>query len=194
MRRIQPNIFWAVCCALMLTATAGRADDFNHREARFVSGTGTNVYVAAGLLLPLIEDGKNGTQHSVRTADSLLTSTLLAEGLKKLVRESRPNDPNNKNSFPSGHATAAFTIATMESAFHPHQKLWWYLGATVIGASRVQKRAHHVHDVLAGAALGYGVSRWELSRPHGLLLFPFVKPREEQSRQASAGLAFSRSF
>jgi PAP2 superfamily len=147
-------------------------------EAKLASGAGNIIYLAAGTILPLLEDGKEGTQHSMRTADSLLTSTLLAEALKRITREKRP-DSSDRTSFPSGHATAAFAVATMESHYHPNQALLWYGGAMLIGASRVQLNRHRWHDVAAGAAIGYFTSRFELSRPRGLLLAPFIHSREE---------------
>ncbi len=91
------------------------------------------------------------------------------------MHEKRP-DSNEHDSFPSGHATAAFAVATVESSLHPHQAAYWYLGATLISASRVRLRRHNVGDVIVGAAIGAGTARIELSQSHGLLLSPFLTP------------------
>ena len=64
----------------------------------------------------------------------------------------------------------------MEGSLHPQQAPLWYLGAALISASRVRLHRHTVGDVVAGAALGFGVSRLELSQPRGLLLSPFITP------------------
>jgi membrane-associated phospholipid phosphatase len=144
-----------------------------HGEATFFSGAGAALYGAAGVLLPLAEDGSRGRAHSVRTADALITSFALSEGLKRVIRERRP-DGNGDDSMPSGHATAAFAIAAMQSHFHPAQAPLWYLGAGLIAESRVDLRRHRYADVLAGAALGYLTARWELSQRHGLVLAPVV--------------------
>ena len=159
--------------------------------ARFASGTGNVLFLGAGTLLPLIEDGKNGGQHSLRTADSLIVSTLFSEALKRITHERRP-DGGNTQSFPSGHATAAFAVATMESHYHPKQAILWYAGATVIAASRVKLRRHYTHDVIAGAALGYFTSKLELKQGRGLLLRPFIRP--EGPRNSVTGLSFDKSF
>jgi hypothetical protein len=37
-------------------------------------------------------------------------------------------------------------------------------------------KRHHLEDVLAGAALGYGVAQLELASEDGLLIAPFVGP------------------
>ena len=172
-------------------SAAVRADDFSHREAKLASGSGTLVYVAAGTLLPLIEDGKDGKEHALRTADALLTSTLITSGLKRIVHEKRPDGSSNK-SFPSGHATAAFAVATMQAHYHPKQALLWYGGATAIAVSRVQLNRHYWHDVAAGAAIGYLTSKWELKRSRGLMLQPFI--RSNGGAQSTTGLQLSRAF
>ena len=159
--------------------------------AKFASGTGNILFLSAGTLLPLIEDGKEGGQHSLRTADALIVSTLFSEGLKRITNEKRP-DGSNRQSFPSGHATAAFAVATMQAHYHPKQAILWYAGATAIAASRVKLRRHYTHDVIAGAVLGFFTSRWELSQNRGLLLRPFIRP--EEPRNNVTGVSFSKSF
>lgn len=57
------------------------------------------------------------------------------------------------SSFPSGHATAAFTAATLLSTNARNRPVWFALAGVVAG-SRVYVRMHHASDVVAGAALG----------------------------------------
>lgn len=146
--------------------------------AKFASGTGSALFLAAGVLLPLATDGKEGAQHSLRTFDALAVSTILTSGLKIFTHEKRP-DGSDFKSFPSGHASAAFTVATMQASYHPKQALFWYGGASLIAYSRVKLHRHYTRDVVAGAAVGYFTSRLELSRPHGLILAPFIHSRRE---------------
>ena len=153
------------------------ADIFGHSEARFFSNTGNVLYLSVGVLLPLLEDGRQGKNHTLRTLDAFGSSLLLSEGLKLTVGEKRPRS-NERDSFPSGHTTAAFSVATMESAFHPKQAALWYAGATLIGISRLDLHEHHAQDVIVGALLGYGVARWELSQRRGLILSPVIEPTE----------------
>lgn len=153
------------------------ADSPDFPGARFASGAGNILYLAAGVGLPLLRDGRGGRNHAVRAADALGTSVLLAEGLKFIVREKRP-DGSSRDSFPSGHATAAFAVATAESQWHPREAPLWYLGAAVISASRVATDRHYTQDVIAGAALGYFTARLELSRPRGLILSPLLAPSQ----------------
>ncbi|MBV9849980.1 MAG: phosphatase PAP2 family protein [Armatimonadetes bacterium] len=165
------------CLWMLLTlGFPAHADSPARQASQFASGSGNILYLALGVGLPLVTDGHDGRNHALRALDGLGTSVLLSEGLKALVREKRP-DSDSHDSFPSGHATAAFAVATAESAFHPRQAPLWFLGATLIAASRVRLRRHTVGDVAAGAALGYGVTRLELSAPRGLLLVPLIDPR-----------------
>jgi len=57
------------------------------------------------------------------------------------------------SSFPSGHATAAFTAATLLSTNSRNRPAWFALAGLVAGG-RVYVRMHHASDVIAGAAFG----------------------------------------
>ncbi len=115
----------------------------------------------------------------MRSLDTLFTSTLLSEGMKRIFRQERPDGSGERNSFPSGHATAAFAIATMQSNFHRDESVLWYLGAFLIADSRLTLRRHRPRDVFAGAALGTGTAAWELEQPRGLILAPFIRPERK---------------
>jgi len=119
---------------------------------------------------------------------------VITESLKRLVREKRPHSPTERTSFPSGHATAAFTVATMQSAFHPRQAPLWYGAATLIAASRVKLHRHYVHDAVAGAAVGYFAARYALKVGPGsrrLTLSPLAAP---MGGHGSYGLQLSKQF
>jgi membrane-associated phospholipid phosphatase len=62
------------------------------------------------------------------------------------------------SSFPSGHATAAFTAASI-LAHTGRGDVLWYAIATVVAGSRVYVRMHHASDVIAGAAVGVVLGR-----------------------------------
>ncbi len=152
-----------------------RADSPARKASKFASDGGNILFLAAGVGLPLLSDGHDGKNHALRALDALGTSVIISEGLKNLVHEKRP-DSNAHDSFPSGHATAAFAVATVEAGLHPHQAPLWYLGAALISYSRVRLHRHTTSDVLAGAALGFGTARLEMTQPRGLLLSPFIMP------------------
>ncbi|MBC8134490.1 MAG: phosphatase PAP2 family protein [Fibrella sp.] len=128
-----------------------------------------------GVVRPLLR-GRQGAGESLRTADALITSVALTEGLKRLTREKRPDGSGSVDSFPSGHTTAAFAVAAMEAHYHPKEALYWYGGAVLIAESRVGLHRHYVHDVVAGAAVGYLTAQWAIKSPRGLVLSPVIRP------------------
>lgn len=100
----------------------------------------------------------------------MLKATLYASAtttvLKYTIREPRPYDKSEKNSFPSGHTTTAFAFSGYVAAEHG-----WGWGApalalsTFVGYSRINDNAHYLHDVIAGATIGWvygwGISKYE---------------------------------
>ena len=189
-RRLSVSVALALCTSTL--AAPSFADSPRDREAKFASHDGNILFLVLGTFLPLITDGRGGGRQTLRNMDALATSTLLSEGLKFLVREKRP-ETEERNSFPSGHATAAFTLAQMQADRHPDQAVLWYGGATLIAESRVHLRRHYAHDVIAGALLGIGMASAARRQPRGFLLAPFIRPNRN-GRGRTMGLQFSRSF
>jgi undecaprenyl-diphosphatase len=72
-------------------------------------------------------------------------------------------------SFPSGHATIAFAAASVLSAFDKKRKYFYYLIAVLVALSRIYLSCHYFFDIVAGALLGYAVSKI-LSRFHRLAI------------------------
>ena len=140
----------------------------------FVSGPGTILYLGGASLLPLLTDGSQGGQHSLRVVDALATSAALCTGLKAVIKSPRPDVPSEVDSFPSCHATNAFAVARIQSHYHPDYAALWYGGAALISYSRVDLNRHRVSDVLIGAGLGYLVGDIELNQKNGLILFPLI--------------------
>lgn len=178
-----------LCCTTI--ATAAKADSFNQDVLRIVSDEGTIIYLGTGIVLPLLLDGKNGKNQSLRVVDSLGTSLLVCQGLKAVTDVKRP-DSNSRDSFPSCHATLAFAVATMQSEYQPKYALLWYAGASAIAYSRVNLNRHRWTEVLAGAAIGYGIAKLELSQRNGLILFPLIGSDDEGG--TVVGLQMSKSF
>ena len=167
----------AAVCVSLLAAAPAHAESPARQASNFASGSGNIIYLAAAVGLPLLSDGGHAKNHALRAADAIGTATLLSEGFKNLFHEKRP-DSNAHDSFPSGHATAAFAAATVESDLHPHEAPLWFTGATLISFSRIRLHRHYGRDVIAGALLGYGTARLELSAPRGLILSPFIQPED----------------
>ncbi len=92
----------------------------------------------------------------------MLESALVNGVIKSLFRRSRPAwdvaRPHNlrrphTSSFPSGHATAAFSNAILLADDDPLAPLY-YAVAVVVASSRLYVKIHHASDVLAGVGVG----------------------------------------
>jgi undecaprenyl-diphosphatase len=106
--------------------------------------------------------------ETIRLALILLTeSVLVNQGVKRLVNRDRPIHESvrphrlrtpRSSSFPSGHASAAFTAAGIMSEDDALRPLYYALAAFV-ATSRIYVRIHHASDVVAGALLGVVLAR-----------------------------------
>ena len=115
-------------------------------------------------------------------SQAYLTGAVLVTALKFLTGETRPSyyrpdqvasprflgpftkaerDASGKktySSFPSGHTTVAFAVATVFASQYrdkPVIPVLVYSLASLIGVSRITENVHWTTDVFAGAALGY---------------------------------------
>ena len=73
------------------------------------------------------------------------------------------------SSFPSGHTTVAFAVATvfaMEYKDRPLVPLISYSAATLIGLSRITENKHWITDVFFGGVLGYFTGRLVVNNYH----------------------------
>lgn len=107
-----------------------------------------------------------------------IESAVVNIGVKSIFRRTRPvpsfvhplpfRHPRT-SSFPSGHATSAFTAAALLSEDDP---LWplYYATAIVVATSRVYVKIHHASDVVGGIAMGMVMGRI------GRRLFPLTRP------------------
>ena len=89
---------------------------------------------------------------------AILVNDLITTTLKKNIHKIRPNGDTDAESFPSGHTSYAFTMATvLYMEFKDTSPILAYSGyafATTTGALRMANNKHWLSDVLAGAGLG----------------------------------------
>jgi membrane-associated phospholipid phosphatase len=104
---------------------------------------------AAGGLCLLHED----REGAVQLLESAALSLGVTYALKYTIDEDRPD--GGTHSFPSGHTSVSFSAAEfMRSRYGWDYGLPAYALAGFVGYSRIEADRHHVHDVLAGAAVG----------------------------------------
>lgn len=93
-----------------------------------------------------------------------LESLAVNQGIKRLFRRTRPTPSGDDrytirrpstSSFPSGHASSAFTAASLLTAWGGRRSApLWFGIATVVALSRAYVRIHHASDVVGGALFG----------------------------------------
>jgi membrane-associated phospholipid phosphatase len=129
-----------------------------------------NGVVIAALALILFFTGDHLMAYGLSLG--ALTLWLVVELVKALVHRGRPfirlsqarivGHRAGGRSFPSGHTSQAFFMATLMAGYF-HAGVWamclLYAIALVVGITRIYVGAHYPRDVLAGAILG---SAWGL--------------------------------
>ena len=134
---------------------------------------------------------------------SIIASGIIVPILKYGVGRARPNvathtfhfKPFSSNSsFPSGHTTQAFAVASVITA---HYAQWWVQGlaygaAGMVGYSRIVQDAHFASDVVAGAVIGAVIGRAVVRRHDhpsagGVSVEPYFDGR-------ASGIVLSRDY
>ncbi len=134
-------------------------------------------------------------QKALSVAEDGLASSLIAAGvispiLKVTISRQRPNlaestfdRDHGGRSFPSGHATQAFAVASVIAAHYdsPWVKVAAYGLAGLVGLARMEQGVHYASDVLAGAligtAVGNAVVRFNESKRLNISFAPSMNPR-----------------
>jgi membrane-associated phospholipid phosphatase len=99
---------------------------------------------------------------------------LIEFGLKQVVGRPRPAAAGTLlgpefDSFPSGHATSVFAVATALAASYPTLRWPLYALAAAIALGRVYLARHHLSDVIAGALIGVVIAVLILQHRAGLV-------------------------
>ncbi len=146
--------------------------------------TSASVYpamvIAPGTLLitGLVTKDKGMVHNGIKTVIALGTTIIITTGLKYAAVRQRPYDAypydiikrasESSYSFPSGHTSAAFSLATSVTL---STKKWYaavpcYAYAGLVGYSRMRLGVHYPSDVLAGALIGVGSSLlvWKIDK------------------------------
>ncbi|MFA6941120.1 MAG: phosphatase PAP2 family protein [Clostridiaceae bacterium] len=142
----------------------------------------TNLGSAAFTLffsLSLIFFGRDRVKTAgIESLFALTTSSILVTYLKKKFTRPRPywviKDVNSFNlnlkdySFPSGHTTAAFSIASVLSINFPSLMMVFTSIALIVGLSRIYLAVHFPTDVLIGIIIGitFGIFNCSVIYPY----------------------------
>ena len=146
------------------------SDDF----FRFVSDANFYVYVGTPVTMAVVGLASRDNELLIDAAAMAAATAVaygVALGFKYTVKRERPfvahpgdfanktgHDYSDSYSFPSGHSTTAFAVATSLSLDYPK---WYiivpsYAYAGTLAYSRMHLGVHHPSDVLTGAIIGSG--------------------------------------
>lgn len=129
--------------------------------------------------------GKNNFgNRSAMAFKSILLNDLIVHNLKTGTKTDRPN--GGARSFPSGHTSFAFAMAHFMHKEYGETSVWYsvaaYTCATAVGIMRVEKNAHWISDVVAGAGIGIlstelvyltHLYKWDNEHIKNFDIFPF---------------------
>lgn len=137
----------------------------------FISNTTSVVDIGTPLALgavSLLTHDDEMLKNSIYIGAVTVINASATYGLKKLFNRPRPVETypdlidayshTSDRSFPSGHTSSAFALATSLTIVYPK---WYivapsYFWAASVGYSRMNLGMHYPTDVIAGAVLGAG--------------------------------------
>ena len=124
-----------------------------------------------GVSLLLMAYGNDERRETGRLLTSTFISTgVIVWGMKEIIGRKRPLDDVVGNpAFPSGHTAYAFAGATLLGNRYPKLRIPLYIGAGLVGLTRIYLGRHYLSDVIAGAAVGT-ITGALVSRHSGTLL------------------------
>ncbi len=133
------------------------------------SGVALSLVSVAAFVAWLVFKKDLGRRVGIESAVAHGVVALLANGLKHAIGRPRPRLTHSGefqfwpswdsglDSFPSGHTSASFAVATVLARHLPRTAWVCYGVASWIAASRVWRGSHFPTDVMAGVVLGVAV-------------------------------------
>jgi membrane-associated phospholipid phosphatase len=164
----------------------GRFEGFNDVFSGRITGAGIALVPVAFLVGGHLRKDSYAEKTALLAGEAYANGAVMEIALKMATRRLRPSDIppggnfsdtffdshksvlGNNTSFPSGHTTAAFAVATVFAhRYRQHRWVPWvaYSAAAAVGFSRVTLQSHFPSDVFLGAALGYSISKFVVLRP-----------------------------
>ncbi|MEO8096738.1 MAG: phosphatase PAP2 family protein [Acidobacteriota bacterium] len=143
-------------------------------------------YTIAGIAAAYLLVGKLGghpkaEETGILGLEAVAHSQLITLGLKYITRRERPFDFHAKggggtafwkggDSFPSGHASGSFALATVLAYEYGRDHHWipyvTYGLATLVAASRFSGEKHWLSDLFVGSTTGFLIGRYVYKHHH----------------------------
>jgi len=145
-------------------------NDVENAIEKFAEAPGIAGVLGGGVLLGVVLSDDRLVSQAITTGEALLfAEVLFVTPTKVIMGRQRPNTDEGPfawfeggRSFPSGHTSSAFVLATGLSAY-ANNSLWVavpaYALATGVAVARVRTNSHFVSDVIAGGVIGLVTTR-----------------------------------
>lgn len=190
--------------------SSGRVNETAKAFSTLGNAAAGAVLIGTGYVLGRWTHHDRLAEASSLSAEALLSAGLYATALKAVTARTRPaaggqgdfftySPPQGQvsSSFPSGHATGAFAVATVFAEVYSEERWvpWVAYGlAGCIGASRVAQGRHFPSDVVVGALVGNSIGRMAVARQGDsgkstFSLQPYFNPSTEE-----AGILWNRQW
>ena len=148
--------------------------------ARVLSYPGSTYGVAATAasfyFLGREKHNERARETGLLIAEGSIDSVIVYSALKVATQRSRPDTGSERSeffdggsSFPSGHSTQAWTMATIiANEYHDRRvvQIAAYSIASAVSFARFTGGRHYISDVLVGSAVGYGIGKYVYKAHH----------------------------
>lgn len=149
----------------------------SHYKTLSNAGVGALIGGAGGMwLLGHVAHNEHWSETGFLAGEAAINSLVMVEGLKYSLRRERPYQGDGSGpffqsggtSFPSEHAAAAWSVASVVAHEYPgpFTKIFAYGLASLVDISRVKAHQHFPSDVLVGSVLGNLIAQNIYSRHH----------------------------
>jgi hypothetical protein len=137
--------------------------DHPHEDFGKIGASLGSTAAVAGVTIGLFSAGRISRGDRFRAASYDLSQAFIVTeaytwALKLAVQRERPDGSDNR-SFPSGHASNAFAIASVISRHYKKLAIPAYAFGTYVAVSRMAAEKHFFSDIVAGSGLGLVIGR-----------------------------------
>ena len=135
---------------------------FKNRKMQTVTMLSAQAYITSSVLTNVVKVLTGRTRPSYYAEDVKAKATFLGPFSK---------ETGSNGSFPSGHTTVAFAVATvfaLEYSNKPWIPILAYSSDSLIGLSRIYENKHWATDVFVGALVGFLSGRTAVKNYHHL--------------------------
>jgi membrane-associated phospholipid phosphatase len=148
--------------------------------SRHISNLGSvySLAAASGAFYLVGREKKNdrARETGLLSVEAMIDSVIVEGVLKGVTQRARPLDGRERSeffdggsSFPSGHSTQTWAVATViahEYKDRPAVQIAAYGVATAVSVARFTGHKHYLSDVVAGSAMGFGIGRYVYGAHH----------------------------